>query len=163
MNLNPCCAVVAVAAICVTPGVGFVDFLLDSSTFYSRITPAFRNKLGLGPADGVPVITGQKGPAQKTAAATVAEDSSTQGIAANSKSSDGNSNSSISSSNGTSSSSNSSSKNTSSNSSSGKLRMRQRVQLPDLWLGECSAAATTLWPVALVVRQRILLHIGHTS
>jgi hypothetical protein len=104
-------------------GVGFVDFLLDGSSYLSRITPGLRSRLGMGPADGVAVVMGRNKPQNPS--------SSSSSSGAGSSSEGEGSSSSSSSSGGTA-------------AASSKLRLRQRVQLPDMWLGESAPAVRNL-------------------
>lgn len=105
-----CSALLCLAVLCT--GVGFVDFLLDGSSYQSRITPSMRDRLGIGPADGVAVVL---------------KPSSGNGGGSTGGSSSGGGSGGTSGSGG------------SSRSSRARVRLRQRVKLPPLRLGECDA------------------------
>jgi hypothetical protein len=117
-------------------GAGFVDFLIDSSGYLSRITPAMRDKLGISPTDGVAIVTGSS--------------------SSSSNSSGGSSNSGSGSSSSTGRSSNSGTSSSGSSSGRAHVKLRQRVKLPKMWLGSyqtdqdsCSLHASVLVGVLL--------------
>lgn len=116
----PTCA--AVPLCCRPAGAGFVDFLIDSSSYLSHITPAMRDRLGFSPTDGVAIVTGNSSSSSSGGNGGIS--SSSGGISSSSAGISGSSSGSSSSGAGGSSSSRT------------RVKLRQRVTMPKMWLGE---------------------------